>query len=181
MEWSARSSLPRHIRSVQADSPCFEWQIRASTVDFGETTVFPSTARSTEKGLADPTSRQPKKLYGIFRVLPAQRDNPGLLAVLVPTEPVEQAQRALVGILILIGLGLVGAVTLLAYRTAKSITTPLESLAAAAQRIEAGDLAARVRQVSAHETGHSSALSTRWPPRSTTLTGQREYLDVFSP
>jgi signal transduction histidine kinase/HAMP domain-containing protein len=156
-------------------------QVRASTVDFGSNTMFPTTFQVDNQPsdvLIQNITANSKNYYGIFRVLPAQRDNPGLLAVLVPTEPVESAQRTLVGILILLGLGLVGAVTLLAYRTAKSITTPLESLAAAAQRIEAGDLAARVRQVSAHEIGTlERAFDTMAASLYERERAQREYLD----
>lgn len=153
---------PRFLEDIKTRSKAdiallWNGQVRASTVDFGETTVFPSTSQVDLKEgdvlIQEHFNANNRNYYGIFRVLPAQRDNPALLAVLVPTEPVEQATRTLIGILILIGIALVGAVTLLAYRTAKSITTPLESLAAAAQRIEAGDLAARVQQVSAHEIG----------------------------
>jgi signal transduction histidine kinase/HAMP domain-containing protein len=156
-------------------------QVRASTVDFGSSTMFPTTSQvDTEQGdvLIQNLTANGRNYYGIFRVLPAQRDNPGLLAVLVPTEPIEQAQRALIGLLILIGAGLVAAVTFLAYRTARSITQPLESLAAAAQRIEAGDLAARVRQVSPHEIGTlERAFDTMAASLYERERAQREYLD----
>src|SRR5437879_1276728 len=116
--------------------------------------------------------------YGIFRVIRSQRQNPGLLAVLVPTAGVEQAQRTLVGILIVLGLGLVAVVTLLAYRTARSITEPLASLASAAQRIEAGDLAARVPQASPHEIGTlERAFDTMAQSLYERERAQREYLD----
>src|SRR5439155_1323054 len=116
--------------------------------------------------------------YGIFRVIRSQRQNPGLLAVLVPTAGVEQAQRTLVGILIVLGLGLVAVVTLLAYRTARSITEPLASLASAAQRIEAGDLAARVPQRSPHEIGTlERAFDTMAQSLYERERAQREYLD----
>src|SRR6185503_2518528 len=85
-------------------------QVRAATVDFGTNTMFPTTFEVDNKPgdvLIQNITANSTNYYGIFRVLPAQRDNPGLLAVLVPTEPVEQAQRALVGILILIGFALV--------------------------------------------------------------------------
>src|SRR5437764_972175 len=90
----------------------------------------------------------------------------------------DQAQRTLIGVLVLLGLGLVGIVTLLAYRTARSITEPLGNLAAAAQRIEAGDLAARVRQVSAHEIGTlERAFDTMAASLYERERAQREYLD----
>src|SRR5437667_192817 len=131
-------------------------QVRASTVDFGANATFPSVnevdAQPNDVLIQNITANG-RNYYGIFRVVRSQRQNPGLLAVLVPTAGVEQAQRTLIGVLVLLGLALVGVVTLLAYRTARQITVPLGNLAAAAQRIEAGDLAARVQQVSAHEIG----------------------------
>jgi signal transduction histidine kinase/HAMP domain-containing protein len=156
-------------------------QVRASTVDFGSSTMFPTTDQvDTEQGdvLIQNLTANNRNYYGIFRVLPAQRDNPGLLAVLVPTEPIEQAQRALIGLLILIVAGLVAVVTFLAYRTARSITQPLENLASAAQRIEAGDLAARVQQVSSHEIGTlERAFDTMAASLYEREKAQREYLD----
>src|SRR5438874_3612352 len=156
-------------------------QVRASTVDFGENPMFPRIAEvDAQQGdvLIQNVTANNTNYYGIFRVLRSQRQNPGLLAVLVPTAGVEQAQRTLIAVLVLLGLGLVGIVTLLAYRTARSITEPLGNLAAAAQRIEAGDLAARVRQVSAHEIGTlERAFDTMAASLYERERAQREYLD----
>ena len=156
-------------------------QVRASTVDFGENPMFPSIAEvDAQQGdvLIQNVTANNTNYYGIFRVLRSSRQNPGLLAVLVPTAGVDQAQRTLIGVLVLLGLGLVGIVTLLAYRTARSITEPLGNLAAAAQRIEAGDLAARVRQVSAHEIGTlERAFDTMAASLYERERAQREYLD----
>ncbi|HEV8534918.1 MAG TPA: ATP-binding protein [Candidatus Limnocylindria bacterium] len=156
-------------------------QVRASTVDFGSNTMFPTTEQvdaQLRDVLIENLTANNKNYYGIFRVIRSQRQNPGILAVLVPTDPVEQAQRTLLGILLLVGLGLVGVVTLLAYRTARSITQPLENLAAAAQRIEAGDLAARVQQVSPHEIGTlERAFDTMAASLYERERAQREYLD----
>src|SRR5438445_11529239 len=85
-------------------------QVRASTVDFGSNTVFPSvTEVDAQPGdvLIENVTAHNTNYYGIFRVIRSQRQNPGLLAVLVPTAGVEQAQRTLVGIPIVLGLGLV--------------------------------------------------------------------------
>ena len=156
-------------------------QVRASTVDFGENPMFPSIAEvDAQQGdvLIQNVTANNTNYYGIFRVLRSSRQNPGLLAVLVPTASVDQAQRTLIGVLVLLGLGLVGIVTLLAYRTARSITEPLGNLAAAAQLIEAGDLAARVRQVSAHEIGTlERAFDTMAASLYERERAQREYLD----
>src|SRR6266581_4496662 len=156
-------------------------QVRASTVDFGPNPQFPSIAEVDAQAgdvLIQNVTANNKNYYGIFRVLRSSRQNPGLLAVLVPTAGVDQAQRTLIAVLVLLGLGLVGIVTLLAYRTARSITVPLGNLAAAAQRIEAGDLAARVQQVSAHEIGTlERAFDTMAASLYERERAQREYLD----
>ncbi|HEY8825870.1 MAG TPA: ATP-binding protein [Candidatus Limnocylindria bacterium] len=156
-------------------------QVRASTVDFGPNPMFPSIAEVDAQAgdvLIQNVTANNTNYYGIFRVLRSSRQNPGLLAVLVPTAGVEQAQRTLIAVLVLLGLGLVGIVSLLAYRTARSITVPLGNLAAAAQRIEAGDLAARVQQVSAHEIGTlERAFDTMAASLYERERAQREYLD----
>jgi len=156
-------------------------QVRASTVDFGANPMFPSIAEvDAQPGdvLIQNVTANNTNYYGIFRVLRSSRQNPGLLAVLVPTAGVDQAQRTLIGVLVLLGIGLVGIVTFLAYRTARSITVPLGNLAAAAQRIEAGDLAARVQQVSAHEIGTlERAFDTMAASLYERERAQREYLD----
>ena len=156
-------------------------QVRASTVDFGQNPMFPTIAEvDAQQGdvLIQNVTANNTNYYGIFRVLRSFRQNPGLLAVLVPTAGVEQAQRTLIAVLVLLGLGLVAVVTLLAYRTARQITVPLGNLASAAQRIEAGDLAARVQQVSAHEIGTlERAFDTMAASLYERERAQREYLD----
>jgi len=156
-------------------------QVRVSTIDFGNTTTYPTVPEvdaQPDDVLIDNVSVKGTNYYGIFRVIRSSRQNPGLLAVLVPTAPVEQAQRTLIGLLVLLGLALVAIVTLLAYRAARSITVPLGNLAAAAQRIEAGDLAARVQQVSAHEIGTlERAFDTMAASLYERERAQREYLD----
>jgi len=156
-------------------------QVRASTVDFGSGAVFPSTETVDAQPrdvLIENITTNGQNYYGIFRVLRSQRQNPGILSVLVPTAGVEQAQRTLILILIVVGAGLVMAVTYLSYRTARSITAPLASLASAAQRIEAGDLEARVRQVSPHEIGTlERAFDTMAASLYERERAQNEYLD----
>ncbi len=169
------------IRSTADLALIWNGQVRASTVAFAENTDFPTTSQVDalpNDVLIRNLTTNNTNYYGIFRVIRSQRQNPGLLAVLVPTAGVEQAQRTLIGVLVLLGLGLVGIVTLLAYRTARSITVPLGNLAAAAQRIEAGDLAARVQQVSAHEIGTlERAFDTMAASLYERERAQREYLD----
>lgn len=91
--------------------------------------------------------------YGIFHVVRSQRQNPGVLAVLVPTNALENAQRTLLVIMAGLAAGLTALVTFFAYRSATAMVSPLADLARAAQRIEAGDLGVTVRQRSQHEIG----------------------------
>ncbi len=177
------SSFLKSIKTRSNADLALIWsnRVRASTVDLGTNTMFPSVPQVDAEPndvLIQNISANNTNYYGIFRVLRSQRQNPGLLAVLVPTAGVEQAQRTLIAILIVLGVALVGIVTLLAYRSARSITQPLESLASAAQRIEAGDLAARVQQVSPHEIGTlERAFDTMAASLYERERAQREYLD----
>jgi signal transduction histidine kinase len=156
-------------------------QVRASTVAFATNSAFPSVSEVDAQPndiLIQNISANGRNYYGIFRVIRSQRQNPGLLAVLVPTAGIELAQRTLIGVLVLLGLALVAVITFLSYRTARQITVPLGNLAAAAQRIEAGDLAARVQQVSAHEIGTlERAFDTMAASLYERERAQREYLD----
>jgi len=94
-----------------------------------------------------------QEYYGIFKVVRNERQNPGVLAVLVPTDAVAGAQRTLLGIMLALAVGLIALVTFFSYRSATAMTKPLADLASAAQRIEAGDLAVTVAQRSEHEIG----------------------------
>jgi signal transduction histidine kinase len=94
-----------------------------------------------------------KDYFGIFHVVRSQRQNPGVLAVLVPTDAVVAARNTLLAIMAALAAGLIALVTFFAYRAATAMTTPLAELAAAAQRIEAGDLSVSVPQRSQHEIG----------------------------
>ena len=96
---------------------------------------------------------QGRDFYGIFHVVRSQRQNPGVLAVLVPTDALATAQRTLLAIMGALAAGLIVLVTFFAYRSAAAMTSPLSDLAGAAQRIEAGDLGVSVRQRSQHDIG----------------------------
>ena len=78
--------------------------MRTSTVKLGDITSFPTVeqvdSQSNDLLIEDLTVNN-TNYYGIFRVIRSERQNPGLLAVLVPTAGIEQAQRTLIGILIL--------------------------------------------------------------------------------
>ncbi|OLD10869.1 MAG: hypothetical protein AUJ06_01380 [Chloroflexi bacterium 13_1_40CM_3_70_6] len=177
------STFLRSVKTRSNAELALVWngQVRAATVDFGSGTLFPTTESVDAQPrdvLIENITTNGKNYYGIFRVLRSQRQNPGILSVLVPTAGVEQAQQTLILLLIVVGAGVVIAVTYLSYRTARSITAPLASLAAAAQRIEAGDLEARVRQVSPHEIGTlERAFDTMAASLYERERAQREYLD----
>ncbi len=115
--------------------------------------------------------------YGIFRVVRSQRQNPGVLAVLVPTEAVVNAQRTLLGIMVALAVGLMAIVIFFAYRSVSAMTTPLANLARAAQRIESGDLQVSVPQRSEHEIGTlERAFDTMARSLSDRERAQQEYL-----
>src|SRR2546427_4792284 len=102
-------------------------QVRASTVDFGPNPQFPSIAEvdaQTGDVLIQNVTANNKNYYGIFRVLRSSRQNPGLLAVLVPTAGGGQAQRPPIILLRLPRLCLVGGVTLPAHPPPPGITVP---------------------------------------------------------
>jgi len=129
-----------------------------STIDAGAIAQFPTSAE-VDASPAASLSRQVEvngiRYYGIFTVerTHTQNADPLLLSVLVPSAPVEAAQRSEFVVLGLLLIGVVGSVGLLSYRSARSITAPLERLAGAAQRIEAGDLAVRIEARSPYEVG----------------------------
>ena len=138
-------------------------QVRASTFADAvgkpltiDGSVFPSVAavdNASGDTLSQNVTISGHDFYGIFHVVRSQRQNPGVLAVLVPTDALSSAQRNLVGLMAALAAGLIVIVTYFAYRSASAMTTPLGDLADAAQRIEAGDLGVTVRQRSQHEIG----------------------------
>ena len=156
------------LRSINTNSDAqialiWNGKVRGSTfttpdgkAEFVDGAIFPSVT-DVDNAPGDTLFKNVKvegqEYYGIFHVVRSQRQNPGVLAVLVPTDPVQNAQRTLVAIVAALALGLIGLVTFFAYRSATSMTTPLANLAAAAQKIEGGDLDVAVQQRSEHEIG----------------------------
>ncbi|MEK7861996.1 MAG: histidine kinase dimerization/phospho-acceptor domain-containing protein, partial [Chloroflexota bacterium] len=138
-------------------------KVRASTFERADGqplaidgSIFPSVAdvdRVVGDTLFQNISIGEQEYYGIFRAIRSQRQNPGVLAVLVPTDAVVAAQRTLLGIMAVLAATLIALVTFFAYRSASAMTTPLANLARAAQQIEAGDLSITVQQRSGHEIG----------------------------
>ncbi len=68
-------------------------------------------------------------------------------------EPVDSAHRIVLGLVVGLVALLVPAIAAYSYRSAVSLTRPLTSLVQAAQRIQTGDLSARIERRAAHEIG----------------------------
>ena len=155
-------------------------KVRAETTPIAEETVFP-TVQQVDAAPRDVYAQDVRlgdqNYHGIFQVVRAQRGNPPILAVMLPLEGLETAQRTLIVILFVLAAGLIGLVTFFAYRSATAMTKPLEELAAAAQQIEAGDLGVRIRQRSHHEIGTlERAFDTMARSLSERERAQQEYL-----
>jgi signal transduction histidine kinase len=89
----------------------------------------------------------------IFTLVQSHSDQPQQLVVLLPLASLEDAQRQIAAAVVAAGI-ILGALSLLfSWRTARSMTMPLARLAAAAQRIEEGDLATPVVGGSRYEIG----------------------------
>ena len=158
---------------------------RAATIaiDSDEVAQFPSSAEVD----ASPGDRISKTIvvdgnnyYGIFTLERTHTANsdPLLLGVLVAAAPVEQAQRSLFIVLGALMLGVIAAVVAVSYRSARTITAPLASLAAAAQKIEAGDLGVRIDGRSPYEVGTlERAFDTMARSLQERDRAQQEYLD----
>ena len=138
-------------------------QVRASTFtdDKGKAiaidgSVFPTVdAVDNSQGdtLVGDVVVKDTEYYAIYKVVRSQRQNPGVLAVLVPLAALQAASRNLLIIMAVLAAGLMALVTFFAYRSATAMTTPLANLARAAQRIESGDLSVNVARRSEHEIG----------------------------
>ncbi|HEY8757139.1 MAG TPA: ATP-binding protein, partial [Candidatus Limnocylindria bacterium] len=90
----------------------------------------------------------------------------------------EDAQRSLFIILGALLVGVIAAVIVLSYRSARTITSPLEHLADAAQKIEAGDLGVRIEARSPYEVGTlERAFDTMARSLQERDRAQQEYLD----
>ena len=154
--------------------------VRAATTAIPADVVFP-TVDQVDNAVGDvfvqDVNLGDKSYYGIFQVIRAQVGKPGILAVLLPLEGLAGAQRTLLVILFVLAAGLIALVTFFAYRSATGMTKPLEELAAAAQKIEAGDLGVRIRQRSQHEIGTlERAFDTMARSLSERERAQQEYL-----
>ena len=178
------------LRSIQSTSDAqlaVLWRgvPRAATIaiDADEVAQFPTSAEVD----ASPGDRISKTIvvdgnnyYGIFTLERTHTANsdPLLLGVLVAAAPVEQAQRSLFIVLGALMLGVIAAVVAVSYRSARTITAPLADLAAAAQKIEAGDLGVRIDGRSPYEVGTlERAFDTMARSLQERDRAQQEYLD----
>lgn len=119
-----------------------------------------------------------KSYLGIFTLERTHDPDPLLFGVLVETAPIDAAQRTLVATLVGLAALIVAAAVVATYRSVSGVTAPLEHLAAAAQRIEAGDLAVRLEQRSPHEVGTlERAFETMARSLQNREREQQEYLD----
>jgi signal transduction histidine kinase/HAMP domain-containing protein len=156
--------------------------VRAATTVIPEGTTFPAVAEidaAPNDVFARNVNIGSQSYHGIFQFVqsPSQRGDPPILAVMLPLEGLEAAQRTLLVILFVLAAGLIGLVTFFAYRSAAVMTKPLQELAAAAQQIEAGDLGVRIRQRSQHEIGTlERAFDTMARSLSERERAQQEYL-----
>jgi len=178
------------LQAIQATSDSqlailWRGQPRAATIgiDSSEIAQFPSSAdvdNSPTDLLSKTINVNGANYFGIFTLERTHTANadPLLLGVLVAAAPVEDAQRSLFvilgGLLILV----IAAVVVLSYRSARTITSPLEHLADAAQKIEAGDLGVRIEARSPYEVGTlERAFDTMARSLQERDRAQQEYLD----
>ncbi len=130
--------------------------VKATTFDFDRPDLFPSADQvdaTSEDKLARTIQVNGQRYYGVFSLVRTHTPAAAVLGVLVPLAPVEASQRNLLVLLALLVAGLTSVAGVLAYRSARTISRPLTELAAAAQRVEAGDLSVRMPQRSMHEIG----------------------------
>ena len=178
------------LQGIQATSDSqlailWRGQPRAATIgiDGDEIGQFPTSAE-VDASPTDLLSRTIKvdgaNYFGIFTLERTHTSNadPLLLAVLVAAAPVEDAQRSLFVILGALLAAVIVAVVILSYRSARTITAPLEHLASAAQKIEAGDLGVRIEARSRYEVGTlERAFDTMARSLQERDRAQQEYLD----
>jgi signal transduction histidine kinase/HAMP domain-containing protein len=178
------------LQAIQATSDSqlailWRGQARAATIGIGtdEIAQFPTSA-DVDNSPTDLVSKtinvNGANYFGIFTLERTHTANadPLLLGVLVAAAPVEDAQRSLFVILGGLLIGVIAAVVVLSYRSARTITAPLEHLAVAAQKIEAGDLGVRIEARSPYEVGTlERAFDTMARSLQERDRAQQEYLD----
>ena len=131
-------------------------QVRAATLASVDPATFPTldeTKLTPDARISRQVDVMGRRYLGTFTVLPTHNTTDGLLAVLVPLSPLDSAQRLLaltmLGLLVL----LVLASATYAFRLARSLTSPLTSLARTTDRIVRGERAVAVAQGAPDEIG----------------------------
>jgi signal transduction histidine kinase/HAMP domain-containing protein len=177
------------LQAIQATSDSqlailWRGQPRAATIGIGnEVSQFPTSSEvdaSATDLLSKTITVNGANYFGIFTLERTHTANadPLLLAVLVAAAPVEDAQRSLFIILGALLVAVIIVVVILSYRSARTITAPLEHLANAAQKIEAGDLGVRIDARSPYEVGTlERAFDTMARSLQERDRAQQEYLD----
>lgn len=129
--------------------------VRASTLPLVDPSSFPTLAEIQDAGgsVRRELTLDGRTYDGVFTLVPSPSGTPAVVIALLPLDDLISAQRALVFVVVILAVALGAFITILALRTARTMTRPLADLAAAAQRIEAGDYAVRVPQRSSHEIG----------------------------
>ena len=179
---------PRYLKSVLPKSETqlmLIWQgaLKASTLpvspaDFASLPTVHEVDATAVDSLEQTVTIAGKSYYGIFSLERTHDPEPLLFGVLVETAAVAASQRTLLATLALLVTGIIAAVAVLTYRLTRRITAPLEQLASAAQRIEAGDLAVRVPRRSPYEVGTlERAFDTMARSIQERDRAQQEYLD----
>ncbi len=152
-----RSTFLESVKAKSDTELVLVWNgvVKASTLPV-EAAMLP-TVLEVDEDVDDNLSRRltldGRSYHGIFSAIRSPSGSPGMLGVLVPLAPLENVNRFLLTALGLLTLGLSVTVVTLAYRSAEGLTAPLRRLAAAAQRIQTGDLGTRVERRSQHEIG----------------------------
>jgi signal transduction histidine kinase len=139
------------IQKLKSDSNqdvALIWNGRVRLSSVGpDADVFPSLAE-VDEAPNDELTRQVRvngtNYLGIFSVVRTHTDDPGILAVLVPTTPIEDATRNLLIALSVLTVLLAVVLMVLAHSSSAAVIEPLREVDAAAKRIQMGDLAARV-------------------------------------
>ncbi len=156
-------------------------RIRATTVTGVDAAVVP-TVEEVDVPANDTLVRTIRVgesgYYGVFSLFRAHTEQPGTLGVLLPLAPLQEQQRSVLLLVVALVGGLAPLVSVLAYRSARAVTSPLAALAQAAQRIQAGDLSVRVPRRSMHEIGTlERAFDTMASSLAERDRAQQEYLD----
>ena len=131
-------------------------QVKASTISEARSAAFPSFAEvslSPDATLDRSVQIGPRHFLGTFSVLPTHNVVDGMLAVLVPLAPLDEAQQNL--ILVFVGLFLLLAIAsaTITFRFARTLSAPLTELAGATQRIVLGERAVSVARDGPDEIG----------------------------